>query len=150
MIQEIIVLSDTGIPLFFHDFLENNDEENSNYQIIASYFDQICRFAKYGFKESITTLKMNKSVFYFYTHPTSHFHLILKCDSKIDDKKLKRKSIDLFAKEVFDRFLTKYKAVLRDFKGDISNFKPFSKDLKEMAKERGLLRDLVPKTFQTS
>jgi len=143
LIQEIIILSNTGIPLFYHDFSGNLNEENYNYQIIASYFDQICRFTKYGFKESLNTLRMNKSVFFFYTHPETRYHLIFKCDSKIDDNKLKRKSIDLIAKNVFEKFLNKFKNELTDFNGNISHFKSFSDDLKQMIKPKGILRSLI-------
>ena len=142
MIQEIIILNDTGIPIFSHNFSGRLNEDN-NYQLIGSYFDQICRFAKYGFKESLTTIKMNKSVFFFKTHPKTNFHLILKCDSKIDNKKLKKKSIDNIAVKIFDNFFVKFKSELMDFNGNIAPFKSFSKDIDEMIKPKGLLRNFV-------
>ncbi|MFX0057486.1 MAG: hypothetical protein ACFE85_08250 [Candidatus Hodarchaeota archaeon] len=146
MIQEIIILSNTGIPLFCYNF-HNNVNKDYNYQLIASYFDQICRFTKYGFKESLNTLKMNKSVFYFYTHPNSHFHLIFKCDSKIDEKKFKKKSIDRVAKQIFDKFLNKFRKELVNFNGNISYFKSFSKDIEQMVKPKGILRNFVLRPF---
>ena len=142
MIQEIIILYDTGVPIFCHNFSASSNEEN-NYQLIGSYFDQICRFAKYGFKESLTTLKMKRSVFYFKTHPRTNFHLILKCDSKVDNKKLKKKSIDNIAVKIFDNFFVKFKSELMDFNGNITPFKRFSKDINEMKKPKGLLRNFV-------
>ncbi|MFW9938103.1 MAG: hypothetical protein ACFFD5_10675 [Candidatus Thorarchaeota archaeon] len=146
MIQEIIILSNTGIPLFCHNFQENLSN-NYNYQLIASYFDQICRFTKYGFKESLNTLKMDKSVFYFYTHPQSHFHLILKCESKIDQNKFKKKSIDKIAEEIFEKFLNKFKTELRNFNGNVALFKSFSEDIAQMVKPKGILRNLVLNPF---
>ena len=142
MIQEIIILNDTGVPIFCHDFSGSSNEDNK-YQLIGSYFDQICRFAKYGFKESLTTLKMKRSVFYFKTHPKTNFHLILKCDSKVDNKKLKKKSIDNIAIKIFDNFFFKFKSELMDFNGNITPFKCFSKDIDEMIKPKGLLRNFV-------
>ena len=139
MIQEIIILSDKGVPIFFHNF-SGSSNKNSDYHVIASYFDQICRFTKYGFKESLNTLKMNKIVFYFYTHPKSHFHLIFKCDSKVDNKKLKKKVIDNIAVKVFDKFLAKYKKELINFNGNFSQFKSFSLDIDEMVKAKGIFR----------
>ena len=139
MIQEIIILSDKGVPIFFHNF-SGSSNKNSDYHVIASYFDQICRFTKYGFKESLNTLKMNKSVFYFYTHPKSHFHLIFKCESRVDNKKLKKKVIDKIAVKVFDKFLAKYKKELINFNGNFSQFKSFSLDIDEMVKAKGILR----------
>jgi hypothetical protein len=127
------------VPIFFHNFSGSLDRD-SDYHIIASYFDQICRFTKYGFKESLNTLKMNKSVFYFYTDPTSHFHLIFKCESKIDNKKIKKKFIDNIAVKVFDKFLAKFKKELINFNGNFSQFKSFSVELDEIVKSRGSMK----------
>ncbi|NVM44893.1 MAG: hypothetical protein HWN79_08245 [Candidatus Lokiarchaeota archaeon] len=140
MIQEIIILNDKGVPIFFHNFSGSSYKEGE-YQVIASYFDQICRFTKYGFKESLNTLKMNKCVFYFYTEPKSHFHLIFKCESKVDKKKLKKKLIDNIAVSVFDKFLVKYKKELINFNGNFSQFKSFSIEIDEIVKARGFQKN---------
>jgi len=132
-------LNDEGIPIFFHNF-SGNSNEDENYQLIASYFDQICRFTKYGFQESLNTLRMNKSVFYFYTHPASNYHLIIKCDSRVDKKKLKKRNLDNIAVKVFDKFLTKFKKELNNFNGNFSQFKSFSLDIHEIVKSKGFLR----------
>ena len=134
-------MNDEGIPIFFHNFSGlDSSNEDENYQLIASYFDQICRFTKYGFKESLNTLRMNKSVFYFYTHPASNYHLIIKCDSRVDKKKLKKRNLDNVAVKVFDQFLTKFKKELNNFNGNFSQFKSFSLDIQEIVKSKGLLR----------
>ena len=138
MIQKIIILNDEGIPIFFHSF-SGSSNEDENYHVIASYFDQICRFTKYGFKESLNTLRMNKSVFYFYTHP-SNYHLIFKCDSRVDSKKQKKKNLDSIAVKVFDKFLTKFKKELTNFNGNFSQFKSFSLDVRKIVKSKGFLR----------
>ena len=150
MINKITILNDEGIPIFFHNF-NGNSNEDENYQLIASYFDQICRFTKYGFKESLNTLRMNKSVFYFYTHPASNYHLIFKCDNRVDkfsvfQKKLKKKNLDRVAVIVFDKFLTKFKKELINFNGNFSQFKSFSLDIHEIVKSKGFLRgyELTP------
>jgi len=132
LIQEIIILSNNGIPLFYHNFL-NNLNSNPDFQIIASYFDQICRFAKYGFQESIDSLKLHKSIFYFHTHPFSRVHLILKCDIKTDSRS-KRKILNAKANYILDRFIRKYNSVLENFDGNVTRFKSFSKDLEELDK----------------
>ncbi len=148
MIQKIIILNAEGIPIFFHNF-SGSSNEDENYHLIASYFDQICRFTKYGFKESLNTLKMNKSVFYFYTHPTSNYHLIFKCDSRVDKKKLKKKNLDSVAIKVLDRFLTKFNKELNNFNGNFSQFKSFSLEIDEIVKPKGFLRgfELNPRIF---
>lgn len=140
MIQEIIILNDKGVPIFFHNF-SGSSNIDSDYHVIASYFDQICRFTKYGFKESLNALKMNKSVFYFYTDPKSNFHLIFKCESKVDSKKLKKKLIDNIAVRVFDTFLNKFKKELINFNGNYSQFKSFSLEIDEIMKSKGSFRD---------
>ncbi|MFX1448627.1 MAG: hypothetical protein ACFFCG_10895 [Promethearchaeota archaeon] len=140
LIQEIIILNNKGVPIFFHNF-SGSSNKDSNYQVIASYFDQICRFTKYGFNESLNTLKMDKSVFYFYTDPKSHFHLIFKCDSKIDNIELKKKLIDNIALRVFDKFLVKFKTELSNFNGNFSQFKSFSLEIDEIVKSAGFLRN---------
>ncbi len=139
MIQKIIILNDEGIPIFFHSF-SGSSNEDENYHLIASYFDQICRFTKYGFKESLNTLRMNKSVFYFYTHPPSNFHLIFKCDSRVDSKKQKKRNLDRIAVKLFDQFLAKFKKELINFNGNFSQFKSFSLDIHKIVKSKGFLR----------
>jgi len=83
---------------------------------------------------------MNKSVFYFYTHPTSNYHLIFKCDSRVDKKKLKKRNLDIIAVKVFDKFLTKFKEELINFNGNFSQFKSFSLDIHQIVKSKGFLR----------
>ena len=139
MIQKITLLNDEGIPIFFQSF-DANSNEDENYHLIASYFDQICRFTKYGFKESLNTLRMNKSVFYFYTHPKSNYHLIFKCDSRVDSKKQKKKNLDSIAVKVFDKFLAKFKKELINFNGNFSQFKSFSSDIHKIVKSKGFSR----------
>ena len=133
MIQEIIILSNDGIPLFYHDFL-NNLSSDPDFQIIASYFDQICRFAKYGFQESIDSLKLDKSIFYFHTHPYSRVHLIIKCDIKTDSSRSKRKILRLKADYILNQFVKKYQSSLENFDGNVTRFKSFSKVLEELDK----------------
>ena len=146
MINKITILNDEGIPIFFHNFSVESSNDDENYQLIASYFDQICRFTKYGFKESLNTLRMNKSVFYFYTHPKTNYHLIFKCDNRVDkfsvfQKKLKKKNLDRVAVKVFEQFLTKFKKELNNFNGNFSQFKSFSLYIREIVKSKGFLRD---------
>ena len=133
MIQEIIILSNTGIPLFNHT-LDGTFNEKYDYRLIASYFDQICRFTKYRFSESLVTLKLNKSEFYFYTHPEKLCHLIVK----VDDKNTKKKSMDRLAQEIFNKFTAKFRRYLVDFNGNINIFKSFSNDLEELLKSKGI------------
>jgi len=144
LIQDIIILDNKGIPLF-HYSLSRNSDKDQNYELIASYFDQICRFAKYGFKESLTTLKMNKTVFYFYTDANRYFHLIFQCDCKVDNKKFRKRTVDNFALELFERFFTKYSQELLNFKGNVAPFKSFSKDVEELAQNKNIFKEIALK-----
>ena len=85
---------------------------------------------------------MDKCVFYFYTDPHSKYHLILKCDSKMDDKRSRKKMVDLMAQKIFKRFFTRFEDDLMDFKGNITPFKRFSKDIKEMIPKNMISRPI--------
>jgi len=125
MIQELMIINQAGIALFYHDFLNNNrlDDEQS----LASYFDIICRFTKREFKESLKMLTLDSFIFFFYNH-RSGFHLVLKCDNKDIDKKW----LELFSEAIIDNFLEKYRDILKDFNGEISLFKSFSNLIMEI------------------
>jgi hypothetical protein len=84
---------------------------------------------------------MKTSVFDFYTEPNSQFHLIFKCESKVDNKKLKKKMIDKIAVRVFDKFLVKYKKELINFNGNFSQFKSFSIEIDEIVKSKEFLKN---------
>jgi hypothetical protein len=134
-----MILNDKGIPIFHYGFGESPIDKY-NYQLIASYFDQICRFTKYGFNESLNTLKMDKSVFYFYTHPHSNLHLILKCDGQTDENRSKKTAIDKCASIILEKFFVKYANELKTFKGNITPFKSFSEELDSLLNSKGDLK----------
>lgn len=119
MIQELIIINQAGIALFYHNLTK--DHKIDDKQSLASYFDVICRFTKQSFKESLRMLTLDSYVFYFYTHK-SHFHLVIKCENKKLDKKI----LEDLAESIIENFLEKYKEVLEDFNGEISLFSSFS------------------------
>jgi hypothetical protein len=122
LIQEIIILSDTGIPLFNYA-IDDSFNKKYDYRLIASYFDQICRFTRHKFNQSLVTLKIGENEFHFYTSP---------------DKKMKKKIVDQFAKEILDKFSSKFKMKLIDFNGNINIFKSFSKDVERLVKSKSI------------
>lgn len=136
MIQELTILSNEGIPLFHHNFQEGH-AKNPNYQIIASYFEQICRFARFGFKETLNCLKLDKTAFFFYTHPLTNIHIIIKCATEIDQDTVKKNFLDNLAKEILDCFVEKFKSKLDNFDGNISRFNKFNDDLYRLKKSYG-------------
>ncbi|NVM38622.1 MAG: hypothetical protein HWN81_23745 [Candidatus Lokiarchaeota archaeon] len=122
MIQELMIINQAGIALFYHNFI--NNEKFDDEQSIAGYFDVICRFTKQSFKESLKTLELDSFIFFFYTHK-SNYHLVLKCDNKGFDKKL----LETISEKIVDKFFKKYKEILQDFNGEISHFKSFSNQI---------------------
>ncbi|MFX1418273.1 MAG: hypothetical protein ACFE9N_05055 [Promethearchaeota archaeon] len=119
MIQELMIIDQAGIALFYHSFV-NNDRLNDE-QTLASYFDIICRFTKREFNESLKMLTLDNYIFYFYTHK-SNFHLVLKCVNTDIDRKI----LESFSETIINSFLYKYKNILENFNGEISVFKSFS------------------------
>ena len=136
MIQELTILSNEGIPLFHHNF-QGRNIKNPNYQIIASYFEQICRFARFGFKESLNCLKLDKTAFFFYAHPYTKIHIIFKCDAEIDQNIVKKDILDNLANDILNCFAEKFKNKLDKFDGNISRFKKFDDDLNKLKKNYG-------------
>lgn len=114
-----MIINRAGIALFYHNFSENNIFRD--HQSLASYFDLICRFTKNQFKESLKTISLDNSIFFFCTHK-SGLHIIFKCDNKKFDREL----LDSLANKIVDNFITKFSNNLKDFNGEISNFYNFS------------------------
>ncbi|MFW9988392.1 MAG: hypothetical protein ACFFC3_07040 [Candidatus Odinarchaeota archaeon] len=122
MIQELMIINQAGLALFYHNFI--NDEMIDDEQSLASYFDVICRFTKQSFKESLKILELDSFIFFFYTQK-SNYHLVLKCENKLFDKQL----LESISEKIIEEFLNKYKEILQDFNGEISYFKPFSNQI---------------------
>lgn len=120
-----MIINQAGIALFYHNFM--NYDKIDDRQSLASYFDIICRFTKRSFKESLRMLTLDSFVFFFYTHK-SHYHLVLKCETK----KFDRNILESFSESILNEFLFKYEDVLEDFNGEISYFKSFSNNIIEI------------------
>ena len=129
MIQELMIINKAGIALYYHNFVDVNliDDQQS----LASYFDIICRFTKNNFKESLKMLTLDSFVFFFYTHK-SNYHLVLKCGNKEINENL----LEDIAESILTAFLTEFKNSLEDFKGEISEFKPFSEIVESLVSSK--------------
>jgi len=134
MIQELMLINQAGIALFYHNFL--SDEIMDDHQSLASYFDVICRFTKQNFKESLKTLTLDSFIFFFYTH-SSHYHLVLKCANRDIEKDL----LESISKRILQEFLEMYKEDLKDFNGEISTFHSFSAILSTIFKLKTEIRN---------
>lgn len=125
MIKELMIINKAGIALFYHNF--SGSIIFRDHQSLASYFDLICRFTKNQFKESLRTISLDNSSFFFYTHK-SGLHIIFKCDNKPIDREL----LESLADKIIDNFIKKFKNNLKDFNGEISNFYTFSHFLEKV------------------
>ena len=129
MIVELMIINQAGLALFYHNF--NEEDKLSDEQSLASYFDIICRFTKRNFKESLKMLMLDSFIFFFYTHK-SRYHLVLKC---LNGNYVK-KTLELISESIIEKFLEKYKYHLKDFNGEISQFKSFTAELTEITKSK--------------
>ncbi|MFX1343551.1 MAG: hypothetical protein ACFFAI_00475 [Promethearchaeota archaeon] len=120
-----MIINNAGIALFYHNFID--EYETDNRQSLAGYFDIICRFTRNSFKESLRMLTLDSFIFFFYNH-RSKYHLVLKCVNKEIDKRL----LEDIAESIIESFLKKYKDILQNFNGEISNFKSFTKNVQEI------------------
>ncbi|MFX1322475.1 MAG: hypothetical protein ACFFAQ_12620 [Promethearchaeota archaeon] len=129
MIQQLMIINKAGIALFYHHFSGSNIFKDQ--QSLASYFDLICRFTKNQFKESLRTISLDNSIFFFYTH-NSGLHIIFKCDNDTFDRGL----LESLAEKIIGNFITKFKNDLKDFNGEISNFHTFSHILEKVVESK--------------
>jgi len=132
MIQELMIINQAGLALFYHNF--KNKDRLDDEQSLASYFDIICRFTKRNFKESLRLLMLDSFIFFFYTHK-SRFHLVLKCKNGNYDEKM----LESISESIIEKFLEKYGNILEDFNGEISQFKSFKTELTEFTVSKNFL-----------
>ena len=125
MLRHLIIANNSGVALFHHSFC---DKKLFDIQLISGYFDLLCRFSKSEMKASLKSFTVGKKRVIFYAHD-SDIHIIFICkDVKYDEK-----SLLIFARRLIEDFLKSYKSELRDFNGQISIFRPFSKKVEELA-----------------
>jgi len=132
MIQELMIINQAGLALFYHNF--KNKDRVDDEQSLASYFDIICRFTKQNFKESLRLLMLDSFIFFFYTHK-SRFRLVLKCKNGNYDEKM----LESISESIIEKFLEKYGNFLEDFNGEISQFKSFTTELAELTDSKNVL-----------
>ena len=140
MIQELIILNNDGIPVFYHNFLHKSDIDE-DYQLVASFLDQLSSFTKASLKKDLNTIVWEDLVFFFYTHQKTDLRLIFKCENPqhyhlIDDLAIIKRPIDTLSKVILNKFHLEYKEDLEDFKGEVSQFKPFSKIINNLFTSR--------------
>lgn len=132
MIQELLIINNAGIALFYHNFLKK-DNKKDDYQLIASFLDQIAYFTKFGLKNELELIKMNNYFLSFYKHNKSNHRIVLKCDqSNFDNSKIIKKSLDLVAKKLGDNFYNRYKEELEHFDGNVSQFNSFTNTIEDI------------------
>jgi hypothetical protein len=147
LIEEIIISTNKGIPIFYHNFHGKSADE-ADYQIIYSYLDQICRWANFGFKRNVNSMKFKNCLMLFYHAPRNEINLVIKCDKQIDKIKNLRKVIDNIAEMLITKFIIKYKNNLINFSGNVTEFKSFSNQINEVILNNQELMDYRLRNIQ--
>jgi len=132
LIQELLIINKAGIALFYFNFL-GKSKKKDNYQLIASFLDQIAHFTKLGLKDDLGIIMMSNYFYSYYKHKKSNLLIIFKCDkSNYENPKIIKKSLDIVAKKISDNFFMKFKDEIEDFNGNISRFKSFTKTIEDI------------------
>ena len=127
-----MIINKAGIALFYFNFLEKSKKKD-NYQLIASFLDQIAHFTKLGLKDDLGIIMMSNYFYSYYKHKKSNLLIIFKCDkSNYENPKIIKKSLDIVAKKISDNFFMKFKDEIEDFNGNISRFKSFTKTIEDI------------------
>ena len=136
MIQEIMILNKAGIALFYHNF---TSRKMKDIQIVASYFDLICRYTKSSLNETLKSFSLQDRKIFFYSH-NSGLHVVFICENKA----YKEKIFNYLADLIIQKFTRLYNKELERFSGEISAFKSFSKELERTIKPNLLDRTSIP------
>jgi len=136
MIQEIMILNKAGIALFYHNFTNSKIKD---IQIIASYFDLLCRYTRYNLNETLKSFTLQDRKIFFYSHK-SNLHVVFICKNK----EYKEKIFNYLADIIIKKFIRLYNKELEKFNGEVSIFKPFSKELEKTINPKLLERTSIP------
>ncbi|MFX1237741.1 MAG: hypothetical protein ACFFAS_11370 [Promethearchaeota archaeon] len=118
MIQEILILNQSGIALFHHSF---SGQSQFDIQLIASYFDLICRYTKKKMHASLKSFTLEKHIIFFYSFSPG-LHLVFICNNM----ELNMDILELLADLIMENFIVMFKDNLNKFNGEISVFRSFS------------------------
>jgi len=128
-----MIINNSSIALFYYNFLQKSKIKD-NYQLRAGFLDQIAHFTKFGLKSGDLGLIMMENVFFsFYINPKTNLRIVFKCDKiKYDYSKTIKKSLDILAKKISDKFYDIFKQDLEKFDGNVSRFKAFNKTIEDI------------------
>jgi len=127
-----MIINNSSIALFYYNFLQKSKIKD-NYQLIAGFFDQIAHFTKFGLKDDLGLIMMENVFFSFYINPKTNLRIVFKCDKiKYEDSKTIKKSLDIIAKKISDKFYDIFKQDLEKFDGNVSRFKVFNKTIDDI------------------
>ncbi|MBN1802951.1 MAG: hypothetical protein JW891_15690 [Candidatus Lokiarchaeota archaeon] len=128
-IQELLILNESGIALFHHRF--SGDKNRLDIQLIASYFDLICRYVKNEMNASLKSFTLENQMVFFFSHE-SGLHLVFICNNDRIDIDL----LNLLADITIENFIVLFKNKLKNFNGEISIFKSFSEIVEDIIKAK--------------
>ena len=136
MIQEIMILNKAGIALFYHNF---TSRKMKDIQIVASYFDLICRYTRSSLNETLKSFTLQDRKIFFYSHK-SGLHVVFICENK----EYKEKIFNYLADIIIQKFIRLYNKELERFSGEISAFKSFTKELEKTINPKLLDKPSMP------
>ncbi|MBD3227040.1 MAG: hypothetical protein GF329_02545 [Candidatus Lokiarchaeota archaeon] len=124
MINELIIVNESGLALFYQNLLGKIPKE---YQQIAAFFTALNTFASAGaVNDEVKMISTEKSIFKIIKR--DEFSFIFSCSKrKIDESKL-----NTTIRRIVEEFLNEFNKEINRFNGDISIFDSFSENIEKI------------------
>lgn len=125
-----ILGSNSGICIFEQNYVDIT-KDNVSVDIISSFFSAILGIAQESFVDEIQYIKFSKRKLFFDFREDLLFIVSVKDTKNSGDEQIKR-----VIKNIAEQFIVKYRPVLSQFGGNISQFNDFSTNLEEIVKRK--------------
>ena len=125
-----ILESNSGICLFEQNYVDIT-KDNVSIDIISSFFSAILSIAEESFVDEIQYIKFSRRKIFFDFIENLLFIISVK-----DVKSAGEEEINKIIKQISQKFIEKYKPVISQFGGNISQFNNFSTDLEQIVKRK--------------
>jgi hypothetical protein len=135
MIRQFWVMSREGLCYFYRTIDKLNKQGQPNKEdLVSGMFSAILSLSKELTNTDIKKFENYSSKFLFFLDKSLIF--IVEADLGDSDKNVKKK-VDL----IKDLFIKKYEKELNNFKGDVTQFKPFEQELDNVFKKISLAEE---------
>jgi hypothetical protein len=126
MIDQILIMTDSGLPLF--DWTPNNDGADSN--LVSGFLTALNLFAEGERGEQIRKITMDPTTFIFQREQNQIFVILTK-DPEFE------KIILLILTEIKERFLDAYSEAAQNFNGNVEQFTSFKDTVDQILHDYG-------------